>query len=216
MSLNRETLHSSCPTLPPAQLSEENIRLLNLYLKELAIWNSYINLMGRPQWEVQDGAEQHIYEALNGYSYLANIKGDRNRLQVADLGSGNGIPGVPLAIIDPTLSMTLVELSAKRCAFLQNIQALIAPRSLHIIQGDWRQIRRLFDCLIFRALTPLNERVVQYLVELVAPGGALIAYKGEKKQATQEAAYLRSYFTCVEIHSLLTPRRSTMVIAHDL
>ena len=196
-------------------MNEENIRLLNLYLKELAIWNSYINLMGRPQCEVRDGAEQHIYEALNGYPYLHSIKGARHRLQVADLGSGNGIPGIPLAIIDPTFSMTLVELSAKRCAFLQSVQALIAPRSLHIIQDDWRQIRRRFDCLIFRALTPLNEWVVRHLVTLIAPGGAFMAYKGERKSATQEAAYLQSYFTRVELHSLSTPRRSTIVVAHN-
>lgn len=211
MPIDRAGLQQHCPTLPAKLLRTDSIQLLNSYLNELIIWNRHINLVGRALKQPQ--LEEHIYEALNGHIYLTKVRGRRHQLRMADVGSGNGLPGIPLAIIDSALVMTVIERSAKKCAFLRAIRALIAPRGLSIREGDYRECSERFECLVFRALTPLNERRVAEIVPLLNSQGALLAYKGRAQSAAHEAHCLRAYFKHVAQHGVATSPERTMVLA---
>jgi 16S rRNA (guanine527-N7)-methyltransferase len=115
---------------------------------------------------------------------------------VADAGSGAGLPGIPLAIALPTVSVTLIERMGRRAGFLRNTPAALPLPNVEVIEADTGRsfpleqppLRR-FDAIVFRAFKPLDKALVQDLFRLLAPGGFLAAYKGraEKIAAEMEA-----------------------------
>ena len=102
-----------------------------------------------------------------------------------DLGSGAGLPGIPLALARPDVSVTLVEPLQRRVIFLQEVLAELAVTNpqvkVEVIRGRAEQVNRTFNVVTARALAPL-ERLVGWAAPLIAPGGMLVALKGSSAQ----------------------------------
>jgi 16S rRNA (guanine527-N7)-methyltransferase len=98
---------------------------------------------------------------------------------LADVGSGGGLPGIPLAIAEPTRRVTLNDASHKKAAFLQQavIELQLANAEVHAgrVQA-WRPAQK-FACVIARGFAELAEFIATCR-HLVAPGGVLAAMKG--------------------------------------
>lgn len=108
---------------------------------------------------------------------------------VADLGSGAGLPGIPLALARPDLRVTLVEPLLRRATFLTEVvEALRLPR-VEVVRSRGEELhgRRRFTVVTSRAVAPL-ERLLGWSVPLVEPGGAVAALKGAS--AAEEVATL--------------------------
>lgn len=112
---------------------------------------------------------------------------------VIDVGSGGGIPGLPMAIVRPGLRMTLLEATGKKAAFLQETAedlGLARVRALHARAEDAAHdpaLRARFDLAVARAVASLDA-LVELTLPFVRTGGRLAAIKGERAGEELEAA----------------------------
>ncbi|MGB9280756.1 MAG: 16S rRNA (guanine(527)-N(7))-methyltransferase RsmG [Pseudonocardiaceae bacterium] len=101
--------------------------------------------------------------------------------RVLDVGSGAGLPGIPLALARPDLAMVLLESMARRVAWLTEVVAVLGIAvSVHRGRAEDPQVRAQLggnDVVTARAVAPLG-RLVSWCLPLVAPGGRLLAVKG--------------------------------------
>ncbi|HLT12439.1 MAG TPA: 16S rRNA (guanine(527)-N(7))-methyltransferase RsmG [Micromonosporaceae bacterium] len=102
--------------------------------------------------------------------------------RVVDVGSGAGLPGIPLAISRPDLSVVLLESLARRTAFLDEVVDALQLRQVRVVRGraeEWlRGQHDPADVATARALAPL-DRLAAWCLPLVVPGGRVLAIKGE-------------------------------------
>jgi len=93
----------------------------------------------------------------------------------ADLGSGAGFPGIPLALARPDLSWTLIERVKKKAAFLTVATASLALTNTSVVAGDARSLATRFDLVISRAVA-LGEKELPLLRKLCTPRGYVVVY----------------------------------------
>lgn len=108
----------------------------------------------------------------------------------ADIGSGAGFPGLPLAIALPDVSVALIESSARKCAFLERAITVCGATNatvLHARVEDVGRERARFDLVTARALAPLAV-VAEYAAPLLCAGGSLVAWRGQRDPEGERAA----------------------------
>ena len=129
---------------------------LAAYLTLLERWNRVHNLTGIT--DVEQMIERHLTESLALRGFL------RGR-RIADVGSGAGLPGIPLAIVEPQRSFTLIESRAKRASFLRHVQGELALANVTVENIRVEDLRGTapFDTVLARAVAALPG-----LVELTA------------------------------------------------
>lgn len=106
---------------------------------------------------------------------------------VADLGSGAGVPGLPLAIALPGTGFSLVESSARKCEFIRRTADACELRNVEVVSSRIEQWSALVDVVTARALAPL-EVVVEYAAPLLRIGGSLVVWRGRRDPAAEAAA----------------------------
>jgi 16S rRNA (guanine527-N7)-methyltransferase len=121
---------------------------------------------------------EHLADAL----VALELEPVRTAATLADLGSGAGIPGVPLAIARPSATVDLVESSARKCFFLEGVVAACQLANASIVHARaeaWPSGLGRFDVVTARALGPLAV-VVEYAAPLLRTGGVLVAWRGRR------------------------------------
>lgn len=111
----------------------------------------------------------------------------RSARRLADLGSGAGFPGLPLALALPGARVALVESAERKCAFLaRGVEATGAANAEVVVARaeEWREGVGGCDLVTARALAPLPV-IVEYAAPLLSPGGALVAWKGGRDPAEE-------------------------------
>ena len=100
---------------------------------------------------------------------------------VVDVGSGAGLPGIPLAIVRPGLRVRLVEPLLRRADFLQEVVDALALTTVQVVRSRAEDLHGAWtaDTVTARAVAPL-ARLAGWCLPLVAPGGSLLALKGER------------------------------------
>jgi 16S rRNA (guanine527-N7)-methyltransferase len=109
---------------------------------------------------------------------------------LADLGSGAGLPGLPLAIARPGMSVALVDSAARKAAFLESAVAQCEAGNVRVVHTRveaWQQGLAAFDLVTARALAPL-EVVVEYAAPLLALGGTLVVWRGQREPEAESVA----------------------------
>jgi 16S rRNA (guanine527-N7)-methyltransferase len=141
------------------------------YLQLIGKWNKVHNLTA-----VREPGQMVVLHLLDSLSVLPHLAGART---VLDVGTGAGLPGIPLAIARPDLAVTLLDSSHKKATFLRQAKAELALPNVEVAcerVESW-QPAALFDVVVSRAFAELADFVVQ-ASHLVAPGGAMLAMKG--------------------------------------
>ena len=189
------------------ELSAQEIEQLGRFIHALLSANARFNLTA-----VTDPAEawmRHGYDSLTLLPYLLAAEAE----QVVDIGSGGGLPAIPLAIALPGASMTLVESTGKKAAYLretaeslglQNVEVL-ADRA-EILGQDRERFRERFDVATARAVGRLPV-LLELMAPLVRPGGVLLAIKGE--QAMEELAEARRALAELRVQHVDSSRTET-------
>ena len=104
------------------------------------------------------GQELIVKHVLDSLSAWRQVREEAREAGVLDVGSGAGLPGIPLAIALPDISFTLLERSAKKVSFLRTCKALLGLERARVIQGDLASASAsLFDVVTFRAVAPLSR-----------------------------------------------------------
>ena len=127
--------------------------------------------------------------------------------RVADVGSGAGLPGIPLALLRPDLRVTLIEPLLRRSTFLgQTVQDLGVGDRVQVIRSRAEDHHQTYDFVVARALAPL-DRLIGWCNPLRADGGIILALKGESApdevmaaRPQLEAAQLTAEILSVRAH----------------
>jgi len=134
-------------------------------------------------------ALRHILDSL---SPLGIISGE-SPARIADVGSGAGLPGIPLAIAMPAARLALIERKGRRAAFLREALDELGLGNAQVEEAQMEEAAPgRFDMVVFRALAPLDPRLYKKLSRLCSGGGTLAAYKGRKEKAKAEMAALEA------------------------
>lgn len=109
---------------------------------------------------------------------------------IADVGSGAGVPGLPLAIALAGARVALVESNGRKCAFIARAASACALTNATVVNAraeNWDEGLERHDLVTARALAPLPV-VAEYAAPLLRIGGALVAWRGRRDEAEEEAA----------------------------
>ena len=141
------------------------------FLRLLEKWNRVHNLTAVRESEQM--VVLHLLDSLSVLPHLANAR------SILDVGSGGGLPGIPIAIARPELAVTLLDSSHKKTTFLEQARTELALDNVTVVCERVEQWKpdRAFDGVVSRAFAELGEFVVQ-AQHLVAPGGRMLAMKG--------------------------------------
>ena len=166
---------------------EDRLTRLARYVEEIELWNPAYGLVKASGDEL---IVKHILDSLAALPALRRLGLPLDR--VADLGSGAGLPGIPLAIFLPDSRVTLVERMEKRVRFLENQKARLGLSNVTISQAEAERVPGgPFDLVTFRAFRPFSEgKLFRAVAKLVKTGGAIAAYKGRIQTAREELAAL--------------------------
>lgn len=140
------------------------------FLALLNKWNSIFNLTA-----VRDPKEMVPRQLLDALSILHLIKGKR----VLDVGTGPGLPGIPLAVALPRLEFTLLDSNGKKTRFVQQAKMELGLENVSVVQSRIEQFNpaSCFDTITSRAFSSL-EKFVDLTLPLLADSGLLVAMKG--------------------------------------
>lgn len=151
-------------------LSREAMTQLIEYLALLEKWNRVYNLTAIR--DVEKMVSGHLLDCLAVVPHIGDGR-------VLDVGSGAGLPGIPLAVAKPDLHVSLLDSSHKKTAFLKQAVAELQLKNADVVcerVESWHPTKE-FDWIISRALAGLAE-FAALTGHLLAPGGVLAAMKG--------------------------------------
>ena len=177
----------------PTDASEK----LMAYLELLAKWNKTYNLTA-----IRDPLQAVSHHLLDSLAVLRDLSGCAGTL--ADVGSGGGLPGIPIAIAEPARRVTLNDASEKKGAFLRQavIELGLSNATVHIGRvEDWRP-KECFAVVISRGFASLVD-FLSGCRHLAAPAGVLAAMKGTYPR--DELAQVPADCDCREVRRLKVP-----------
>jgi 16S rRNA (guanine527-N7)-methyltransferase len=177
------------------ELDESQVARLVAHLDLLDDWNSRINLTA-----IRDRPSQLTKHLLDSLAVRPFLQGQR----IADVGSGAGFPGIPLAIVDPGRHFALIESTGKKCRFLEHVRDTLGLANVEVVQARAEAYRpeMRFDTVIARAVGPLAD-LVKVAGHLVVGGGRLLAMKGRYPE--DELAARLNGWKAAAVHALSVP-----------
>lgn len=171
------TLSNHAASLVGIKLSDEQIGKFERLTKLLLRWNKRMNLTA-----ITDPAEIAIKHYLDALT-LAQVVPQFDDLRLIDVGTGGGFPGLPLAIVFSRLQVTLMDSTAKKLRFIDDVAnslGLENVSSLHSRAEDAGQDkphREAYDIVVARAVARMPV-LAEYTLPLCKLGGQVIAMKG--------------------------------------
>jgi len=176
-------------------LDKDRCAVLQTLLHELNDWNQRINLTA-----IRDPHQQQSKHLLDSLSIQPYLHGT----YIADIGTGAGFPGLPLAVVNPDKEFLLVDSINKKLRFVAHAVQVMKLQNvavLHTRAQDYRPARR-FDSVVSRAMGSI-ENFVLWCGHLCADQGRLLAMKGRYPEA--ELANVPKGWQVVTVHELEVP-----------
>ncbi len=163
------------------------------YSAALLDWNTRINLTAIT--EPQQVTVRHFLDSLSVMSVVTFDEGDK----LIDVGTGAGFPGLPLAIMNPQLNVTLMEATGKKLAFCEHIIQTLSLKNVKTLHaraeeaGQMSQHRAIYDVVTARAVARLPI-LLEYILPLAKVEGLCIALKGNtaESEVTDSTAALKA------------------------
>ncbi|MEI6183036.1 MAG: 16S rRNA (guanine(527)-N(7))-methyltransferase RsmG [Polynucleobacter sp.] len=161
-------------------LSVENIADLELFLQEMGRWNLVHNLTAIE--DENDSIRLHLIDSITVLPILRQFLKNPNP-KIADLGSGGGLPAIPIAIVEPEWRLSLIEAVRKKTAFLQHVRGKLKLKNIEILSERVEYVavhqKAQFDAVISRAFTSL-ARFLELSLPFLKPDGLVFAMKGKR------------------------------------
>ena len=162
------------------ELSPSNIAELELFLQEMGRWNQVHNLTAIEG--EKDSIRLHLIDSIAVLPVLKRfLKGSSPK--IADLGSGGGLPAIPIAIVQPEWQLSLIEAIRKKTAFLQHVRGKLKLKNIEVlcerVEDAAMQHPAQFDAVISRAFTNL-ARFLDLSLPFLKPDGLVFAMKAKR------------------------------------
>ncbi len=184
-----ETLDAGLAVLQLA-LSSSALDLFTTHYRELMRWRRRADLTSLA--DARAVAVRHFLDSLTLAPFIPASS------RVADLGSGAGFPGVPLAIARPDLQVTLLETRQLKLAFLHHLATQLRLPNLEIGDGSAEQVA--MDVVVARAVANVGETLARAQPR-VRPGGLVFLMRGPRREQEEPSAGFR----LVDEHQLTLP-----------
>lgn len=198
----------------PESIAEALAAKMEAYIKEIILFNSAYNLTNTSDRD--ELVVRHIFDSLVAWPKIAELCSggltNEQSLVVADIGSGGGLPGIPLAAAFSLLPefndvrFELVERMEKRCAFLENCAAILGLKNVTVVNSEAERLsQEAYNLITFRAFRPLDKKMAKTLLRIVKPQGYLCAYKAKLENIKEEMSAITSLVPDYEVQPLHVP-----------
>lgn len=161
-------------------LSPENIANLELFLQEMGRWNQVHNLTAIEG--EKNSVRLHLIDSITVLPVMRQFLKLQNP-QIADLGSGGGLPAIPIAILQPDWQLSLIEAIRKKTAFLQHVRGKLSLKNIEVLSERVEAVAKVrpgeFDAVISRAFTNLAH-FLELSLPLLKPDGLVFAMKAKR------------------------------------
>ena len=162
------------------ELSPSNIADLELFLQEMGRWNQVHNLTAIEG--EKDSIRLHLIDSIAVLPVLKRFL-KTSSPKIADLGSGGGLPAIPIAIVQPEWHLSLIEAIRKKTAFLQHVRGKLKLKNIEVlcerVEDAAVQQPAQFDAVISRAFTNL-ARFLDLSLPFLKPDGLVFAMKAKR------------------------------------
>lgn len=183
-------------------LSLSQTQQLAQYAQLLLRWNTTYNItsIDRPEHVLT----HHLLDSLAVVPTLERLQVSKPETKILDVGSGAGLPGIPLAIVCPEWRFTLIDTVGKKAAFLTQVKVELGLKHLEVIHGRVETLRAHdYDLIVSRAFASLDD-FVHLSRGALKSGGAWVAMKGAYNES--ESTSLREGVSIDEVVKLRVPR----------
>ena len=161
-------------------LSSEQVRQFQLYYEELVEWNKRINLIAITAYdEVQ---VKHFLDSLTLVPALRDMPWAKGDFALLDVGTGAGMPGIPMKLFLPRIRLVLLDSVAKKTAFLKHVVGRLGLEHVEVVTGRAEEVahqpdyREKFELVVSRALSKLST-AAELTLPFCRQGGFFIAQK---------------------------------------
>ncbi|MFC1929357.1 16S rRNA (guanine(527)-N(7))-methyltransferase RsmG [Chloroflexota bacterium] len=160
-------------------LTPQQLEQFQIYYRELVDWNQRVNLTAITDYE--EVQVKHFLDSLTVVQALAQPMAEKG-ISVIDVGSGAGLPGIPLKILLPEIKLVLLEATAKKVKFLSHLRSKLGLGDLEMVMGRAEEIahdaqyREKFELVLSRAVAGLPA-LVELTLPFCAVGGSFVAQK---------------------------------------
>lgn len=190
--------------------SAQQKKQLEIYIADVLECNQTYNLMKADSPE--ELAVNHVLDTLVAVPHLSKIiesiqsASKKSVLEIGDIGSGGGCPGLPLAVAFPDQHFTLVERMERRCIFLTDAIEHMGLENVEVLclQAD-RVPKESFDLEVFRAFHPFDKKIAYLLLGMCKKGGAIAAYKARAEKIQTEMDEVKPQIPKYEKISMTVP-----------
>lgn len=192
--MSLDVLMSGAAQLGIPLSSAQADQLLRL-LDELDDWNQRMNLTA-----IRERGQQITKHLLDSLAVLSYMRG----AQVADIGTGAGFPGLPLAVALPQHHFTLIDSTAKKLKFVEHAAQTLGLKNVQTVHTRAESYRpqERFDAVVSRAVGPIGT-FVTWSGHLCVGGGRLLAMKG--RYPTEELEKIPNGWKLAAVHRLNIP-----------
>ncbi len=181
---------------------------LEAYICAVLEYNKTYNLM-----KAADKDEMAVNHVLDSLAALPHIQGlaepfatDGKQVNIGDIGSGGGCPGIPLAVCFPQARFTLVERMEKRCVFLESVIRTLKLENTSVLGVQAQNVPPAsFDIATFRAFHPFDAKIAKLLFAMLKPNGIIAAYKARAEKIASEMEAVRGIIPHYEKIPLVVP-----------
>ena len=176
-------------------MTGEQLKCLLTYLELLVKWNKAYNLTA-----VRDPSQMVTRHLLDSLAIAPHLVGER----LIDVGTGAGLPGVPMAILFPQRHFSLLDSNGKKTRFLFQVKTQLGLDNMAVIQQrvEVSAPERPYDAVLSRAFASLED-MVNGCQHLLAAGGHFLAMKGGHPEL--ELAVLADKCSVIAVHPLEVP-----------
>jgi 16S rRNA (guanine527-N7)-methyltransferase len=171
-------------------LNRAQVRQFEDYCREMLDWNQRVNLTAITEYE--EVQLRHFLDSLTIFTVLDKSQPYEN-LKILDVGTGAGLPGLPLKIALPEIKLSLMEATGKKTEFLNYIVKILGLENVEVVTGRAEELahraeyRAGFNIVISRAVASLAT-LIELTIPFCSTGGMVIApKKGNVRKEVEEA-----------------------------
>ena len=175
---------------------EKILEYLSIYVESIMTYNQEVNITGARTME--EIINKHVLDSLIPFFCHSDLFGVENEEMktdsyrsrvIADVGTGAGFPGIPLALILSRHCFLLIESKKKKSHFLELMQEKLQLENVEVITGNVMEVRRKVDVIVLRAFADMRH-TLKLTRHLLKRDSYYLFYKGRKKSMEDEMAQL--------------------------
>jgi 16S rRNA (guanine527-N7)-methyltransferase len=198
-----QQLNQACISLD-LHMTSQQIDQLGTYLIQMQRWNRTYNLTAIR--DLEQMLVQHLFDSLSVVKPLMNALATRSDAKIYDIGSGGGLPGVVLAIAQPTWQVSCVDAVEKKMAFVRQMSGALSLPNLQAIHSRVEELEPAeCDIVTSRAFASLDD-FAMLAGRHVRNDGTLVAMKGKIPEEEIEALHSRGEWKVKDIQPLQVPQ----------